>query len=140
VEPLPRRPEPPGDFIRELILEVHADRSRVYLTGISVGAYAVWENAKQDPELFAALAPVSGGISESEESEPPSHPAWVVIGERDLEHVRAWPDKVSSVRERGANIRLTVEPGGKHENPFWDNVYAWPELYEWLLTHSRRTR
>lgn len=42
--------------------EFNGDRRRVYLTGLSMGAYGAWQFAAQHPGLFAAIVPVAGGI------------------------------------------------------------------------------
>lgn len=39
----------------------NVDKSRVYLSGISMGGYACWHVAMARPEWFAAALPVSGG-------------------------------------------------------------------------------
>ena len=38
------------------------DDDRVYLTGESMGGWGVWNVATRHPELFAAIAPVHGGV------------------------------------------------------------------------------
>ena len=38
------------------------DEDRVYLTGESMGGWGVWNVATRHPELFAAIAPVHGGV------------------------------------------------------------------------------
>src|SRR6185437_4674952 len=42
--------------------EFHADTSRTYLTGISIGGYGAWELAKLYPKRWAAIAIASGGV------------------------------------------------------------------------------
>ncbi len=44
------------------VKEFHGDPQRLYLTGMSLGGYGVWEIAKDYPGRFAAIAPVCGGI------------------------------------------------------------------------------
>ena len=41
--------------------EFHADPTRTYLTGLSMGGYGAWELAKQEPHRWAAIAIVAGG-------------------------------------------------------------------------------
>ncbi len=40
----------------------NVDRGRVYVTGISMGGYGTWLLALQQPERFAAIVPVCGGL------------------------------------------------------------------------------
>lgn len=59
----PQRDE--ARFLQQILDDVaprfHADRSRVFLTGFSMGAALVWRRACESPGTFAAYAPVEGG-------------------------------------------------------------------------------
>ena len=46
----------------ELITPARAKNTRVWLGGISLGGYGVWEVARRYPKHFAAVVPVCGGI------------------------------------------------------------------------------
>ena len=48
-------------FIDEMKTKYNVDKSRVYLTGLSMGGFATWALAAQYPNDFAAIAPVCGG-------------------------------------------------------------------------------
>ena len=50
------------DALNAEVKEFHGDPQRLYLTGMSLGGYGVWEIAKDYPGRFAAIAPVCGGI------------------------------------------------------------------------------
>lgn len=50
---------------RELKQNKNIDKSRIYLTGLSMGGYGSWELAMRRPELFAAVVPICGGGDES---------------------------------------------------------------------------
>lgn len=53
----------PGSWVTELVRTLRAaewiDRSRVYLTGCSMGGMGAWEVGSMAPELFAAIVPVA---------------------------------------------------------------------------------
>ena len=49
------------DFAENMANESGVDKSRIYLTGVSMGAYAAWQLAMTKPDMFAALVPVCGG-------------------------------------------------------------------------------
>ena len=55
-----------GAFLAEVLDDAvprfHLDRSRVLLTGFSMGAGVVWRLACHDPTGYAAYAPVAGGF------------------------------------------------------------------------------
>lgn len=48
--------------VHEALSVVHADSSRLYMTGVSMGAFDTYSYAYERPTFFAALAPVSGGM------------------------------------------------------------------------------
>lgn len=60
----PRRDE--QAFVREAIADVQSryrlDKNRILLTGFSRGGSMVWDIACQNPEAFAAYAPIAGGF------------------------------------------------------------------------------
>ena len=51
------------DFAENTANESGVDKSRIYLTGVSMGAYAAWQLAMTKPDMFAALVPVCGARS-----------------------------------------------------------------------------
>ena len=46
----------------EALTEFGGDARRMYLTGVSMGAYGAWEIALLNPDRFAALIPICGGL------------------------------------------------------------------------------
>jgi len=77
----------------ELLLqnEQHADATRTYVVGLSMGGFGVWEAITRWPERFAGALPVCGGADEkalvriaksrSAEMRPP--PVWAFHSKRD---------------------------------------------------------
>ncbi|MGH7249917.1 MAG: hypothetical protein ACREGC_03000, partial [Minisyncoccia bacterium] len=49
--------------LNQTLSEFSVDRNRVYLTGLSLGAYRDWDVAYANPNTFAALVPLSGDIT-----------------------------------------------------------------------------
>ena len=60
----PQRDEPL--FLQQILDDagprLHLDRSRVFVTGFSMGAALVWRLACDTPDAYAAYAPVEGGF------------------------------------------------------------------------------
>ena len=60
----PQRDEPL--FLQQILDDagprLHLDRSRVFVTGFSMGAALVWRLACETPNAYAAFAPVEGGF------------------------------------------------------------------------------
>ena len=49
-------------FLQDLKANFPVDSHKIYLTGNSMGGYGTWAWAAHNPEHFAAIAPVVGGI------------------------------------------------------------------------------
>jgi predicted peptidase len=116
--------------------ELPVDRSRVYLTGLSRGAYGAWRLAIQNPERFAALVPISGGGPLPYVKRITTLPIWVFHGEKDpviplVESERL----VNELRRLGGNVRFTVYPEAGHDA--WTETYDDPRLYQWLLRQKK---
>ena len=129
------------------IKEFHGDPDRVYLTGLSLGGYGVWEIAKTYPHRFAALVPVCGGVFWSYEPDrwhaantlPADYaraigrtPTWIFHGADDpIVNPRQAVLLYQALRADDGNVRFWEYTGIKHN--VWDRAYAEPELPRWLL-------
>ncbi|MGW0632118.1 carboxylesterase family protein [Streptomyces sp. NPDC002758] len=121
----------------------HVDQDRIYVTGLSCGAYGAWEHAAQYPgDGVAAMVPISGD----------GRPAWDAV-HCDLGREAVWAfagdadDLVNPVGsiEPITNLqscpspprreaKLTVYPGVDHDA--WSGTYsgsAGNDIYTWLL-------
>ncbi len=138
------------------IKEFHGDVSRVYLTGMSMGGYGVWQFAIDHPGRFAALVPVCSGVralSDMPElrvtivdnpkiSDPYAEiarrvgktPVWIFHGDADdavpVDEAR---HMAAALKAAGGNYKYTEYPGVGHNS--WDKAYYEPDLVPWLLEH-----
>jgi predicted peptidase len=120
-----------------VIRKYRGDRSRLYLTGLSMGGFGSWEIAARYPERFAAVVPICGGGDPSTATALKSLPIWVFHGDQD-EAVppRRSREMVEAVKVAGGTtIQYTEYPGVGHNS--WDKAYSDPELITWLLTQKR---
>ena len=62
---MPAQPSEPltgmFELVDTLIKSRPIDTKRIYITGLSMGAFGVWDAVQRRPELFAAAAPICGG-------------------------------------------------------------------------------
>ena len=117
--------------------ETHAvDRDRIYLTGLSLGGYGVWDTAIAFPDRFAAIAPIAGAGDPADVERIKSLPVWIFHGEKDptvpVEEAHRMADALTKI---GSPPKLTIYPDARHNS--WDKGYRTPELYEWFLAHRR---
>jgi predicted peptidase len=124
-------------LLDRIIADYRVDKTRIYLTGLSLGGMGTWEMATAFPSRFAAIAPICGrGTSRILIDNLKELPTWVFHGALDtVVPVSESERMVTAMHEIGANARLTVYPDADHDS--WTRTYDNPELYEWLLQHSR---
>lgn len=121
------------------------DRTRIYLTGLSMGGYGTWSLATSHPEVFAAVAPICGGgdpadvrwMKPQKPREFESIGVWAFHGAKDtVVPLSESQDMVKAFRDAGCqDIQLTVYPDAGHNS--WTEAYNNPKLYEWMLQHRR---
>jgi predicted peptidase len=136
------------------IKEFRGDRRRIYLVGLSMGAYGSWTMALKRPRMFAALVGVCGGLL------PPSHftelevelresdryaelarrlahiPVWLFHGALDSLVLPAESRRIhAAFHKAGAKSNYTEYPDVGHES--WDPAFADPMLWQWLFQQRR---
>ena len=112
------------------------DRQRIYLTGLSMGGYGTWSWAIDQPERFAAIAPICGGGTPHLAARLKSVPVWAFHGGKDpVINPEESQRMVRAVTDAGGNARLTIYPDATHDS--WSITYENQELFDWLLSHRR---
>ena len=112
------------------------DPNRIYLTGLSMGGYAVWDLAMDYPDRFAAIAPVSASGSAERVNILKEIPVWAFHGEKDdVVPVEEVHEIISALVANGGNAQLTVYPDADHDA--WTEAYSNSQLYNWFLEHSK---
>lgn len=123
-------------FLEEQIEVLPVDKSRVYLTGLSMGGTGTWMLAMACPEKFAALAPVCGsGIywyGEAVKDIP------IMMYHGDCDDVVPLAESINmlnAVNKRGGNAKLNICYGVGHDA--WEYAYRGDELLNWLLAQKK---
>ncbi|HWW60609.1 MAG TPA: prolyl oligopeptidase family serine peptidase, partial [Thermoanaerobaculia bacterium] len=142
----------------QAIAELGGDRTRVYLTGLSMGGYGAYHLALAHPDRFAAMIVVCGGIV------PPvtataCRQSPLTMSAADpyaftARALRAIPIRLfhgaddpiipasesrrmaDALRREGADVEYVEYAGVGHDS--WDRAYAEPELWPWLLRQHRK--
>ncbi|MBT3202410.1 MAG: DUF1080 domain-containing protein [Phycisphaerales bacterium] len=124
-------------LLDHILATTKADPDRVYLTGLSMGGYGTWSWAAMEPQRFAAAIPICGGGRAKNAEKLLKLPIWAFHGDNDkvvpLARTQVMIDAIK--KAKGANVKLTVYPGVGHNS--WTQTYNNPEIYKWLLSHSR---
>ncbi|MEO0796139.1 MAG: prolyl oligopeptidase family serine peptidase [Verrucomicrobiota bacterium] len=121
----------------DTVLETYrVDPDRVYLTGLSMGGFGTWNWAVQNPEKFAAIAPIASWGPNKNFKPLVDMPIWAVHGEKDQAVKLHDAQKViNAIKEAGGDPRFTIYKGAGHN--VWSRTYEDPEFYQWLLSHSK---
>ena len=134
------------------------DRSRVYLTGLSMGGSGTWTWAAHNPARFAAIAPVcGGGNGVSDPSVLRGLPTWAFVGANDR-GVSGTDRMVERLQNAHADGSLRVTryshapapnqptdsspmrgPASQNGHNSWTAAFSDPRLFDWFLEHTKRT-
>ncbi|MGZ3711577.1 MAG: carboxylesterase family protein [Bdellovibrionota bacterium] len=118
------------------ITTYNGDRSRVYLTGVSLGAWASWRLAAKYPHAFAGLVPVSSGWESRAAAIAVRHiPIWAFANDFDIiAPAFLAGNMIKATREAGnRDAHITHYPSFSHDS--WDRAYAEPKLPSFLFSH-----
>ncbi|WP_454832002.1 carboxylesterase family protein [Pseudoxanthomonas wuyuanensis] len=139
--------------------EFGGDPQRTYATGMSRGGYGTWELALLQPQRFAALVPICGGITApgtrpdldtlmvagTAGNDDPfaaaaqrlrGIPAWIFHGGKDDVVPPAQSRRMyAALKAEGANVQYTEFPDASHNA--WDATYQSEAMWRWLFAQRR---
>lgn len=120
----------------EVVGTYKVDKSRVYLTGLSMGGFGTWQWAAENPEKFAAIAPICGGGNPNSVWKLRHIPTRVFHGDSDnVVPLKMSEVMVDALSEFNSDVEFTVYPDVGHDS--WTETYDKDELYEWFLSQSK---
>jgi predicted peptidase len=134
--------------------EFNIDRSREYLTGLSMGGAGTWYIAYRHPNRFAALVAICARVRPSATTTDPVVPAadgepfatlaarvkhlpiWIFHGDADntvpVDESRGIAAALTSLK---VPVKYTELPGVGHNS--WDTAYRDPEMAAWLFAQKK---
>ncbi len=111
------------------------DPKRLYITGLSMGGYGVWDAIERWPSYFAAAAPVAGAGDPSRAATLTNLPIWDFHGTADtVVPVSGSRDMIQAIRAAGGNPLYTEYPQAGHA--IWMQVYTSPAFLSWLFAQK----
>ena len=125
------------------------DEKRIYLTGNSMGGYGSWVWGGHNPEHFAAIAPVSGGIGPGGPKDvTPDVDKWAAnLAKVPVFAFAGGKDRVVPAERSERMIAAIQKAGGKeakiriHPNEGHGAgrvVFGSAEFYEWMFSKKRQ--
>lgn len=129
-----------GPLLAELEAKYRIDKSRIYLTGVSMGGGGTFDVAKRYPDTFAALAPLCAWASDTHQlCKLKSIPVWTFHGTDDhVVPIVQTEQKVNALKECGGNVKYTRLKGDGHAIHHVYNLNNEYRLLEWLLGHKKQ--
>lgn len=112
--------------------EFPVDRSRLYLTGLSMGGYGSWELGMNRPDWFAGIVPICGAGHLATAHRLASTPLWIYHGAEDFAvPVRHSREMVAALQRSGGLPRYTEIAGQGHDS--WVPAYEPDGVLNWLF-------
>jgi predicted esterase len=134
-----------GQKIKQLVLQLvddtrgqfSIDPARIYITGLSMGAFGMWEMIIQEPDTFAAGISVCGGTRNTDAASQIAYiPLQVFHGSDDsVVPVEVSRTIVNALQEAGGTIRYTEYEEADHW--IWERTYTNPEVIDWLFRQKK---
>jgi predicted peptidase len=124
------------ELIESAMKDLAVDPKRIYITGLSMGGYGVWDLLARRSELFAAATPVCGGADEATAEKIKRIPVWAFHGAKDtaVKPVRS-QRMIAALQKAGGKPKYTEYPDVGHNS--WDNAYKDPKFYQWLFDQHK---
>ena len=126
------------NFIDTLVKSGNVDKERIYVGGLSLGAFGTFEILWRRPDLFAAAVAICGGGNVQQISLYSKRlPIWVFHGDKDaVVPVSNSRLMVSTLEIYGAKVKYTEYPGVNHDS--WNNAFIEHDLLSWLFSQRKR--
>lgn len=113
------------------------DDDRLYLYGMSMGGFAVWDLLTRNPDMFAAAIPVAGAGDPSAVAEISGTAIWIFHGAEDKTVPKESADRMfEALKAAGReDIQYTVFEGQGHG--IWALTANTEGLLDWLFSQKR---
>ncbi|MDD5645148.1 MAG: prolyl oligopeptidase family serine peptidase [bacterium] len=120
------------ELLDDTVKKNPVDTKRIYVIGLSMGGFAVWDVIERRPRYFAAAIPICGGGDISKAKALAKIPIWAFHGELDdIVSARRSRSMIDAVRKAGGKPRYTEYPGGEHDS--WAVTFKNTKVLDWLL-------
>ena len=126
-----------ADELLDSILNKYSiDKSRIYISGISMGGFGTWNMLMRRPEIFAAAVPVCGGADPSMAAAVKSIPIRTFHSTGDpVVPVSGTREMTAAVKAAGGNIEYKEYPSDSHN--CWTDAFHEPDLTDWLFSQKK---
>ncbi|RDI96326.1 alpha/beta fold hydrolase [Meiothermus sp. QL-1] len=126
------------EILNQVEAQYGTDPRRVYLTGLSMGGYGVWNLGCQYPERFAALAPICGAGDPFWVWQRLARvPIWNFHGSADGVVPVSFSRALADALAKAGNARAHFTEYPNEEHAVWERVYREPGFIRWLFAQRK---
>ncbi len=138
---MPEKPYAPLVMAMELTdslaNELPVDKRRVYITGLSMGGFGVWDAIQRWPDRFAAAIPVCGGGDVTQAPRLKNLPIWAFHGNLDvIVPASRTLSMIDAIKAAGGSPKVTTYPLAGHVCWVW--AYSDSSVADWLFSQQKQ--
>ena len=112
------------------------DINRIYVGGLSMGGFGVYELVKRNPNMFAGAFPICGGADPAIANKLKKVNWWIFHGAKDNVVPPAYSEQMAAaLKKAGAQVIFTLYPNDSHNS--WDSAFAEPTLMPWIFSNTK---
>jgi predicted peptidase len=124
-------------LIDNMIAKYNVDRNRIYIVGISMGAYGTYAAVAANPGLFSAAIAISGDGDHSKAKEMAMTNWRIFAGKKDEIVPSEKSEKIAkALKDSGASVTLKVYPDADHVGS-WVKAFAENDFLPWLFANQK---
>ena len=123
------------ELLDKTIIKNNIDIKRIYVLGISMGGFGVWDALQRRPNYFAAGVPICGG-GDIRQSKSISHiPIWIWHGSQDaIINVKRSRDMYDAIKNFTYEIKYSEIKNRGHD--VWIDAWNSNDLWNWMYLQS----
>ena len=123
-------------LLEKLIKDLPIDKSRIYVTGLSLGGFGTWDIIQRKPDLFAAAIPVCGGGDSSQAENLKNLPIWIFHGDNDtIVYTKRSRDMFAALKKAGAKVQYTEYKNTGHDS--FTETYKNDKVLDWFFSQKK---
>lgn len=136
-----KKPTEPMRMVIRLIKAIQkneaVDSKRMYVSGLSMGGMGTYDLVCRYPRMFAAAAPICGGVSIDRLKKIKKMPVRIYHGDADNvvspEHSRNAYIELKAVGSQ--NVELFIFPGVGHDS--WNSAFKQADFLSWIFSNKK---
>jgi predicted peptidase len=129
-----------NELVKKLSNEESVDKSRIYITGLSMGAMGTFESVYRYPGIYAAALPICGGADTKKYDKRIGKISfWVFHGAADaVVDVNLSRQMVEKLKSLKTEVKYSEYPGVNHNS--WENAFAEKDYLSWMFSQKRKNK